>query len=131
MENPKTSNPKVEQNVPVSKQTAGGVTGAVIGGVIAGPVGAVIGGVAGAMMGNRAAEGKSLVSPGTVEAVKTAAKGVKAQAQKVKPLRKMIGKAKNAMPSKSASSRKTTPAKPSAALAPSKAKRVRAKRPGR
>ena len=59
MENPKTSNSKVEQNVPVSKQTAGGVTGAVIGGVIADPVGAVIGGVAGAMMGNRAAEGKS------------------------------------------------------------------------
>ena len=64
-------------NLPVSKQTAGGVTGAVIGGAIAGPVGAVIGGVAGTMMGKRAAEGKSLISSSTVKAASKAVEMVK------------------------------------------------------
>ena len=47
-----------EMNLPVTKQTAGGVTGAVLGGMVGGPVGAVVGGVAGAMVGEAAAEGK-------------------------------------------------------------------------
>jgi len=47
------------ENLPeVSKQTAGGIGGAVIGGMIAGPVGAIAGGVAGALIGNSSAEGK-------------------------------------------------------------------------
>ena len=47
-----------EHNLPtVSKQTAGGVTGAVIGGIVAGPVGAVAGGVAEALVGNSSAKG--------------------------------------------------------------------------
>ena len=46
-------------NLPeVSKQTAGGIAGAMVGGVVAGPVGAVVGGVVGAMVGNASAEGK-------------------------------------------------------------------------
>ncbi len=48
-----------EGNLPeVSKQTAGGIAGAMVGGVVAGPVGAVVGGVVGAMVGNASAEGK-------------------------------------------------------------------------
>ena len=42
----------------VSKQTAGGIGGAMVGGVIAGPLGAIAGGVAGALIGNASAEGK-------------------------------------------------------------------------
>ena len=45
-------------NVPVSKQTAGAVTGAVIGGVVAGPVGALAAGAVGAMVGDASAQGK-------------------------------------------------------------------------
>lgn len=44
--------------LPVSKQTAGGVTGAVLGGMVGGPVGAVVGGVTGALIGEASAEGK-------------------------------------------------------------------------
>ena len=55
MRNKRKSN---ELNIPVTKQTAGGVTGAVLGGMVGGPVGAVVGGVAGAMVGEAAAEGK-------------------------------------------------------------------------
>ena len=42
----------------VSKQTAGGVTGAMLGGIVGGPVGAFVGGVAGAMIGDASAKGK-------------------------------------------------------------------------
>ena len=42
----------------VSKQTAGGIGGAMVGGVVAGPLGAIAGGVAGALIGNASAEGK-------------------------------------------------------------------------
>ena len=42
----------------VSKQTAGGITGAVAGAVVGGPVGALIGGVAGALVGRSSAKGK-------------------------------------------------------------------------
>ena len=45
--------------VPVSKQTAGGVTGAVLGGVVAGPVVALAGGAVGAMVGDASAKGRS------------------------------------------------------------------------
>jgi hypothetical protein len=46
------------QNVPVSKQTAGGVTGAVLGAAVAGPLGAIAGGLTGAMVGDASAKGK-------------------------------------------------------------------------
>ncbi len=46
-------------NLPeVSKQTAGGIGGAVAGGMIAGPVGALVGGVVGANGRKASAEGK-------------------------------------------------------------------------
>ena len=64
-------------SLPVSKQTAGGVTGAILGGVIGGPVGAVAGAIAGTMMGNRAAEGKTLVSSSALKKAKDAVKAVK------------------------------------------------------
>jgi hypothetical protein len=46
------------ERVPVTKQTAGGIAGAVLGGIVAGPVGAVVGGVAGAIVGNDTAKAK-------------------------------------------------------------------------
>ena len=46
------------ENVPVSKQTAGAVTGAVLGGVVGGPIGALAGGAVGAMVGDSSAKGK-------------------------------------------------------------------------
>jgi hypothetical protein len=52
---------KAEKNVPVSRQTAGGVTGAVLGGVVAGPLGAIAGGLSGAMVGDASAKGKKPV----------------------------------------------------------------------
>jgi uncharacterized protein YcfJ len=84
----KSSAQHPSSNLPVSKQTAGGVAGASVGGVIAGPVGAVAGAIAGTMMGNRAAKGKTLVSSGTV---KTAAKAVKTVKDKLPTTKKSVG----------------------------------------
>src|SRR5690242_10136572 len=52
---------KTEINVPVSRQTAGGVTGAVLGAAVAGPLGAIAGGLTGAMVGDASAKGKQPV----------------------------------------------------------------------
>ena len=49
------------QNVPVSRQTAGGVAGAVLGAAVAGPLGAIAGGLTGAMVGDASAKGKKPV----------------------------------------------------------------------
>src|SRR6476660_1218644 len=49
------------QNVPVSRQTAGGVTGAVLGAAVAGPLGAIAGGLTWAMVGDASAKGKKPV----------------------------------------------------------------------
>jgi hypothetical protein len=81
----KKSNAKPDENLPVSKQTAGGVAGAVVGSAVAGPVGAVVGAVAGTVMGNRAAKGKTLVSPQAVKSVKGAAAIIKTKADSVIP----------------------------------------------
>ena len=64
------SNPNTDQYFPISKQTVGGVAGAIVGSAIAGTVGAVVGGVAGTLMGNRTARGESLVSTRTLNSVK-------------------------------------------------------------
>src|SRR5687768_9756859 len=97
----KNSSPTPGSNLPVSKQTAGGIAGAVVGGVIAGPVGAVAGAIAGTIMGNRAAEGKPLVSSGTIKTAKTAAGAVKAKLPslkaKAKPGRTVTGARKTAV----------------------------------
>jgi hypothetical protein len=70
----KKSSPQTPKgNLPISKQTAGGVAGAVVGSAVAGPVGAVVGAIAGTIMGNRSAQGKSLVSSGTVKSAKKVA----------------------------------------------------------
>ena len=52
---------KTAENVPVSRQTAGGVTGAVLGGAVAGPLGAIAGGLTGAMVGDASTKGKKPV----------------------------------------------------------------------
>ena len=71
-----------KQNVPISKQTASGVTGAVIGGLVGGPIGALVGGVAGAVAANRSAEGKPVVPE---EAVRVAKQAATAVVKKAKP----------------------------------------------
>jgi len=73
----KTSVKKPSSALPVSKQTAGGVSGAILGGVIAGPVGAVAGAIAGTIMGNRAAEGKTLISSSGTKKAKDAVKALR------------------------------------------------------
>jgi hypothetical protein len=67
---PKSSAPGNDTSVPVSKQTAGGVAGAVLGGAVLGPLGAIAGGVTGAMVGDASAKGKKPVKK-AVEAIRT------------------------------------------------------------
>jgi hypothetical protein len=84
----RTSQPK-EQNLPVSKQTAGGITGAVLGGIVAGPVGAIAGGVAGAIVGDSSAKGK--------KPMKVAAETIRSEVKKgrvIKALKSVTGKIK-------------------------------------
>jgi predicted lipid-binding transport protein (Tim44 family) len=74
-------------NLPsVSKQTAGGVTGAVLGGIVGGPIGALVGGVAGAAVGNASAKGKEPIKK-TVEKIRSMGKGrlAKAAAKSIGP----------------------------------------------
>ena len=59
-----------EKNVPVSKQTAGGVTGAILGAAVAGPLGALAGGLAGAVVGDASAKGKKPVKK-AVDAIRS------------------------------------------------------------
>ena len=55
-------------NVPLTKQAAGAVTGAVAGSIVAGPPRAIVGGLAGAVMGNRVEQGKPAVPTEVVAA---------------------------------------------------------------
>ncbi len=91
----KKSNPS--SNVPLTKQAAGAVTGAVAGSMIAGPAGAIVGGLAGAVMGNRVEQGKPAVPTEAVAAAKSAAKQVS---------RVPVGKAFNRSPPKPESRRR-------------------------
>ena len=81
----KNDKPAAKQNLPVTRQTAGGLTGAVVGSVIAGPVGALVGGVAGAIMGDRSAQGKTLVPATTVKAAKKTVTTLQSTAASLKP----------------------------------------------
>jgi uncharacterized protein YcfJ len=115
----KKSSPQIPKNdLPISRQTAGGVAGAVVGSAVAGPVGAVVGAIAGTIMGNRSAQGKPLVSSGTVTSVKKAAKAAskkvpalksKLTTKVVKPAKAMIRAAKAKAPVGKAA--KASPAK--------------------
>lgn len=139
---------KTEQNVPVSRQTAGGVTGAVLGGVVAGPLGAIAGGLTGAMVGDASAKGKKPVKR-AVDAIGSEIREahltdkLKAVGQrvstKIKSLRKGKKKKTAATKKKSAPSvasaakkSKSKPAKKKAKAAPKKAasapKKKRAKK---
>src|SRR5205809_7339610 len=66
---------KAEKNVLVSRQTAGGVTGAMLGAAVAGPLGAVAGGLTGAMVGDASAKGK--------KPVKRAIEGIRSEMHEV------------------------------------------------
>ncbi len=120
---------KNETNVPVSRQTAGGVTGAVLGAAVAGPLGAIAGGLTGAMVGDASAKGKKPVKR-AVEAVRAEVSEVhlgdklrsvgQRVASKIKSLRR--GKKAKA----TATKKKSAPA-PAAAKKKSKAKPVKKK----
>jgi predicted lipid-binding transport protein (Tim44 family) len=102
-------------NLPeVSKQTAGGIAGAMIGGVVAGPLGAIAGGVAGALIGNASAEGKRPIGR-TVDNIREVTE---------EPARKAYARISNAM------SRKKTPATKAPAKKPA-AKKIPAKKTSR
>ena len=58
---PAVDTSKPEKNVSISRQTAGGVTGAILGAAVAGPLGAIAGGLTGAMVGDASAKGKQPV----------------------------------------------------------------------
>jgi hypothetical protein len=69
---------KPEANLPtVSKQTAGGITGAVLGGIVGGPVGAIAGGVAGALVGNSSAKGNEPIKKAVKTVGSASAKAIK------------------------------------------------------
>ncbi len=118
-------------NLPeVSKQTAGGIAGAMVGGVVAGPVGAVVGGVAGAMIGNASAAGKRPIerTVDNVRAVteeparKAYARVSEAISRKMKSKKKPATKgttAKKRATKKTSASKRTAPKAP--AKKPSKA----------
>src|SRR5262249_42230169 len=73
----------------ISRQTAGGVTGAVIGGIVAGPLGALAGGVTGAVVGDASAHGRKPIKR-AVEMLRTeigevrVKEAVKSMAQRVR-----------------------------------------------
>ncbi len=116
----KKSNPS--SNVPLTKQTAGAVTGAVAGSLVAGPAGAIVGGLAGAVMGNRVEQGKPAVPTQAVAAAKSAAKQVS---------RIPVGKAIRSLTAKAGVLKKTTKkstAKKTSATK-TKAKKTAARRP--
>jgi len=130
---PRTS--KDNANVPLTKQTAGAVTGAVVGSMVAGPAGAIVGGVAGAMMGNRVEEGKTAVPRRAVAAAKSTMKSIRKAAGNTS-VKSLTGKifslkaaAKSAKPTPKKASSKKSPAKKSEKKKPAKpASKVAAKR---
>jgi predicted lipid-binding transport protein (Tim44 family) len=98
-------------NLPeVSKQTAGGIAGAMIGGVVAGPLGAIAGGVAGALIGNASAEGKRPIGR-TVENIREVTE---------EPARRAYARISNAMSRKIKPAKKTATKKPAAKKTPAK-----------
>ena len=124
---------KANPQLPVSKQTAGGVAGAVIGGVVAGPVGAVAGAIAGTMMGNRAAQGKSLVSSGTKSTAQSAVAAVKEKVAGLKRSKSGATGRGRASARKAAPGPKTTTRRKPASgkkSAPAAAGKARAKKAG-
>jgi hypothetical protein len=94
----------------VSKQTFGGVSGAVVGGMVAGPVGAIIGGVAGALVGDASAKGKKPVKR-AAEAVQARLSGVGKKKAVAKTAKKSAGKKKSAAADKKSAKRSAKTAK--------------------
>lgn len=88
----KSQSSSAQANLPVTKQTAAALTGAVVGSVIAGPAGAVVGGVAGTLMSNRVAQGKPAMPPKAVEAAKSVAKTVRTKLPSANALKLRSGK---------------------------------------
>jgi hypothetical protein len=93
----------------VSKQTLGGVSGAVVGGMVAGPVGAIIGGVAGALVGDASAKGKKPVKRAAA-AVQAQLSGVGKKKAVAKTAKKSAGKKTSAAADKKSAKKSATKA---------------------
>jgi hypothetical protein len=117
------------KNAPVSKQTAGGVTGAVLGGVVAGPLGAIAGGLTGAMVGEASARGRKPMKT-AVDAIRSEIRdgnikdAVKSVADRVTTRIKSLRKGKKTK--RAATKKKSMPA-PMAAAKKSKTKPAKKK----
>jgi hypothetical protein len=134
---------KTDKDAAVSKQTAGGVTGAVLGGMVAGPLGAIAGGVTGAMIGDESAKGKRPIKRaveairteiregGVKDALKSVTERVTARLKSLRTGRKKAAAPKAASKSKKAKSKpakkKTKSAKKSKAATARKKKRAKKK----
>ena len=110
--------------LPVSKETAGAVTGAVVGGMVGGPLGAVAGGAIGAVVGDASAKGKKPVKR-AVDAVGGEIKSGRAK----KALRSMGNRIKTIAKKAQAAMKKKKKSK--AAAAPKKKKAKAAKKAAR
>ena len=113
----KTLRPKrvaKHDDVPVTKQTAGAVTGAVLGGVVAGPVGALAGGAVGALVGDSSDKGKKPIKR-AFDAIREevtsgrAKQALKSVGEKIKSLRPSKKKKKTATSKKSANEYSNVP----------------------
>src|SRR3954452_21165208 len=122
---PQQSGSNTDKNVPVSKETAGGVTGAVLGAAVAGPLGAIAAGLPGAMVGDASAKGKKTVKK-AVDTIRSEIREgnftdtVKSVAQRVTKKIKSLGRGKK---KKTAATKK----KSSAASAASATKKSKSK----
>jgi uncharacterized membrane protein YebE (DUF533 family) len=129
--------PVREKNLPsVSKQTAGGITGAVLGGMVAGPIGAVAGGIAGALVGDSSAKGNEPIhnTIGTIRSTgRRGAKAIKAARNRNKLSRSAKeptkGSATTPATSKPAFAKQKRKAKPTTKKVPAVAKSKVASKP--
>jgi hypothetical protein len=106
--------PNPSSNVPLTKQAAGAVTGAVAGSIIAGPAGAIVGGLAGAAMGHRVEQGKPAVPTEAVAAAKSAAKQVGKAVRSLSAKAGVLKKTTKKNAAKKTTAKKTAARKPAA-----------------
>jgi len=126
----KSTSEKIDPQIHIRKEFAGGTTGALLGAAVAGPVGAVLGGVVGTVIGNAAAKGPlpqavkkaaKVTKLSKVKAQKVLARGAKTGAARVKRSgRKMARKIVAATKGKLRSAAKKSSSRP---RSPKKSKR--------
>src|SRR4029078_1615092 len=120
---------KAQETVPVSKQTVGGVTGAILGAAVSRPIGAIAGGLTGAMVGDASAKGQRHVKR-TVDAIRSEIREahipdkLKAVSEQVKTKIQSLRKGKK---TKTASKKPTSASAPATKKSKSKPAKKKAK----